>query len=223
MPVWEVSRKDESDWALVASTHSEMVAEWYVDEPVREVGGKAIWLRDTMLGDVLYLPTSRFLAIPCTSSERREYLPIAWLEPPVITSNATHVLLAASDADFALLASGMHMTWLRGIGGRLKSDYRYSAKVVYNTFPIPPEYHTPETQTKLGVLARKVVNARAEWPKATPANLYDPVLTPPNLRQAHHDLDSAVDRLYRPTPFKSQSQRLQYLLELHQQQTRELT
>ena len=54
MPVWEVSRKDESDWALVASTHSEMVAEWYVDEPVREVGGKAIWLRDTMLGDVLY-------------------------------------------------------------------------------------------------------------------------------------------------------------------------
>ena len=54
MPVWEVSRKDESDWALVASTHSEMVAEWYVDESVREVGGKAIWLRDTMLGDVLY-------------------------------------------------------------------------------------------------------------------------------------------------------------------------
>lgn len=54
MPVWEVSRRDESDWALVASTDSLMVAEWYVGEPVREVGGKAIWLRDTMLGHILY-------------------------------------------------------------------------------------------------------------------------------------------------------------------------
>ena len=81
------------------------------------------------------LPTASFLVLPKVSSERREYVPIGWLEPPTIPSDLVFVLENATLADFALLTSAMHMAWLRHIGGRLKSDYRYSIGVVYNTFP----------------------------------------------------------------------------------------
>ena len=81
------------------------------------------------------VPTAPFLVIPEVSSERREYVPIGWLEPPVIPSNLVRVLEHASLVDFALLTSAIHMAWLRHVGGRLKSDYRYSIGLVYNTFP----------------------------------------------------------------------------------------
>ena len=84
------------------------------------------------------LPTAPFLVIPEVSSERREYVPIGWLEPPVIPSNLLRVLPDATRADFALLASAMHMAWMRAVAGRLESRYRYSVGVVYNTFPTPP-------------------------------------------------------------------------------------
>ena len=85
------------------------------------------------------VPNVPYLAIPETSSERRDYVPVGWLEPPVVPSNAIRVLPGAALADFALLNSAMHMSWLRHIGGRLKSDYRYSIGLVYNTFPCRPE------------------------------------------------------------------------------------
>ena len=84
------------------------------------------------------IPDSPFLVIPEVSSERREYAPIGWLEPPTIPSNLVRILKDASLTDFSLLTSAMHMAWLRHIGGRLKSDYRYSIGLVYNTFPMPP-------------------------------------------------------------------------------------
>ena len=79
------------------------------------------------------IPTTPFLVIPESSSERRDYAPIGWLEPPTIPSNLVRILNNATLTDFALLASAMHMAWLRHIGGRLKSDYRYSIGIVYNT------------------------------------------------------------------------------------------
>ena len=85
------------------------------------------------------IPTAPFLVIPEVSSERREYVPIGWLEPPTIPSNLVRVLENATLADFALLTSAMHMAWLRHVGGRLESRYRYSIGLVYNTFPMPPE------------------------------------------------------------------------------------
>ena len=84
------------------------------------------------------IPAEPFLVIPEVSSERREYAPIGWLEPPIIPSNLVRILIDASLTDFGLLTSAMHMAWLRNIGGRLESRYRYSIGVVYNTFPIPP-------------------------------------------------------------------------------------
>ena len=161
------------------------------------------------------LPTGPYLVVPESSSERREYIPIGWLEPPTIPSNLVKVLTDASLADFALLTSTMHMEWMRRIGGRIKSDYRYSVGVVYNTFPTPPGYHTKDTQAKLEPVAQAVVDARAVWPHSTLANLYDPDLMPPNLRRAHQSLDRTVDRLYSRTRFTTQSQRIQHLLTLY--------
>ena len=163
--------------------------------------------------NVEVLPTALFLVIPEVSSERREYVPIGWLEPPVIPSNLVRVLENATVADFALLTSAMHMAWLRYVGGRLKSDYRYSIGLVYNTFPMPPE--KPDL-SKLEPLAKTILNARAAHPDATLADLYDPDLMPPDLRKAHQALDRAVDKLYRRTGFASERERVEHLFMLYE-------
>ena len=154
------------------------------------------------------IPTTPFLVIPEVSSERREYVPIGWLEPPVIPSNLVRVLENATLANFALLTSTMHMAWLRHIGGRLESRYRYSIGLVYNTFPTPP---AGADLSKLEPLAQAVLDARTVHPDATLADLYDPDLMPPNLRRAHQTLDRAVDRLYRPSGFASERERIEHL------------
>ena len=154
------------------------------------------------------VPEKPFLVIPEVSSERREYAPIGWLEPPVIPSNLVRILENATLVDFALLTSAMHMAWLRHIGGRLESRYRYSIGLVYNTFPTPPK---DARLSKLEPLAQAVLDARAAHPGATLAELYDPDLMPPNLRKAHQALDRAVDRLYRPKGFASERERVEHL------------
>ena len=159
------------------------------------------------------LPTAPFLVIPEVSSERREYVPIGWLEPPVIPSNLVRVLENASLADFALLTSAMHMAWLRHTGGRLKSDYRYSIGLVYNTFPMPPRN---SGRSKLKPLAQAVLDARAAHPDATLADLYDPDLMPPNLRRAHQAIDRTMDRLYRRSGFASERERVEHLFMLYE-------
>lgn len=164
------------------------------------------------------IPTTPFLVIPETSSERREYAPIGWLEPPTIPSNAIRLLESATLVDFALLTSAMHMVWLRHIGGRLKSDYRYSIGLVYNTFPTPPAFGKQDARlSKLESLAQAVLDARAEYPDATLADLYDPDLMPLNLRKAHQALDKAVDKLYRRAKFSSERERIEHLFMLYEE------
>ena len=174
--------------------------------------------RDLAANPTLYhvnvIPTSPFLAIPETSSERREYAPIGWLEPPVIPSNAVRILEGATKPTFALLTSAIHMAWLRHIGGRLESRYRYSIGLVYNTFPLPPAWETKADT--LAPYADAVLTARAVHPRATLADLYDPDLMPPNLRRAHQKLDRAVDRLYRRTGFSSERERIEHLFALYE-------
>ena len=151
------------------------------------------------------------------SSERREYAPIGWLEPPVIPSNKLRLLSDATLAEFALLTSAMHMAWMRAVTGRLKSDYQYSVGVVYNTFPTPPGFASGEADlSKLKPLARAVLDARAAHGQATLADLYDPDLMPPALRRAHRNLDRAVDRLYRRAPFASERERVEHLFALYE-------
>ena len=163
--------------------------------------------------NVEVIPTTPFLVIPEASSERREYAPIGWLEPPTVPSNLVRILSNASLVDFALLTSAMHMAWLRYIGGRLKSDYRYSIGLVYNTFPMPPK---GADLSRLEPLGQAVLDARTAHPGTTLADLYDPDLMPSNLRRVHQALDRAVDRLYRRSGFTSERERVEYLFMLYE-------
>ena len=161
------------------------------------------------------LPTAPFLVLPEVSSERREYLPVGWLEPPAIPSNKLRLLPDATLTDFALLTSAMHMAWMRAVTGRLESRYMYSVGVVYNTFPLPPGFEDADTSA-LEPLAQAILDARSTHPGATLADLYDPDLMPRNLRKAHNALDRAVDRLYRRKRFTSERERIEYLFALYE-------
>ena len=132
----------------------------------------------------------------------------------VISSDANLIVPKASLYHFAILTSAMHMAWMRTVGGRLKSDYRYSASIVYNTFPWP---EASDSQKKaVEALAEEVLMAREMHPELTLADMYDPDKMPDNLREAHHTLDVAVDALYRKKPFENDEKRLQLLFQLYE-------
>jgi hypothetical protein len=158
---------------------------------------------------VTVVPNKPFLVIPEVSSEKRDYVPIGWLKPPTIPSNLVRVLLDADLWHFGILTSAMHMAWLRQIGGRLKSDYRYSIGIVYNPFPWPEP--TGRQRAKIRSLAQAVLDARARFPSSTLADLYDVDAMPPQLRKAHRALDAAVDKLYRPAAFTGDRDRAEHL------------
>ena len=137
------------------------------------------------------LPKSPFLIIPRVSSENRRYVPIGYLRPPVIPSDATMIVQNASLGLFGLLTSHMHMVWLYYVGGRLETRFRYSAGLVYNTFPVPDC-----SLDGLEPHAQRVLDARGAHPTSTLADMYGPVTMPADLAKAHRRLDRAVDRLY---------------------------
>jgi hypothetical protein len=134
---------------------------------------------------------------------------MGWLKPPTIASDLLFVQPNASIYDFAILTSRAHMAWLAHIGGRLKSDFRYSIGLVYNTFPWPEA--SPAQRARVEALAQAVLDARAAHPTSSLADLYDPDTMPANLRKAHAALDTAVDRLYRAAPFASDRDRVEHL------------
>ena len=158
---------------------------------------------------VTVIPKTPYLAIPEVSSERREYVPLGWLEPPTIPSNKLRMLLDANLWEFGVLTSRMHIAWMAHVGGRLKSDFSYGIGLVYNTFPWPDA--SAGQREKIEALAQAVLDARASHPTSSLADLYDPDTMPANLRRAHAALDTAVDRLYRPAPFASDRDRVEHL------------
>lgn len=111
--------------------------------------------------------------------------------------------------DFGILESRMHMTWMRTVCGRLKSDYRYSRDLCYNTFPWPKV--SEKDRQLIENLAQNVLLVREYYPDQTLADLYDPDKMPEDLRKAHHELDLAVERLYRKKPFENDEERLHHL------------
>ena len=153
------------------------------------------------------LPDSQFLVVPRVGTEHREYLPVGYLDPPAIPSDAVLVVRNATLGLFGLVSSSMHMTWLRRIGGRLGRELRYSKEIVYNTFPAPGS-----GLEALEDAAREVLGARSRHRKSTLADLYDPDAMPSDLRRAHRRLDRRVDRLYRRDPFMTDMDRLEFLL-----------
>ena len=133
--------------------------------------------------------------IPSVSSERRRYIPIGWMDANTIASNLVFVLPDADLFLFGVLTSSIHMAWMRLVAGRLRNDYRYSNTLVYNTFPFPLYY--PDTwKPRVEKTAQKILDARANYPNATYADLYDEVSMPYDLRKAHEENDLAVFSLY---------------------------
>ena len=163
---------------------------------------------------VTVIPDAEFLVIPEVSSERRKYVPIGYLKPPVIPSNQLLVVENAKLQHFAMLTSAMHMAWLRLTGGRLESRLRYSSGLVYNTFPVPRE--SPDL-SQLEPHAQAVLEARTARSGESLAALYDPSVMPQPLRRAHVELDRAVDRLYRRSAFGSELERVEHLLSLYEE------
>ena len=196
---------------------------------VREFRGKGGPLALSLVGDptsyhVTVVPESSYLVIPEVSSERRDYVPIGWVEPPTIPSNKLLVIEGASLWHFAILTSRSHMSWLRHIGGKLKSDFQYSSGLVYNTFPWPLRQAQGERaweaqRAKIEALAQTVLDARALPKNATStlADLYDPDTMPPELRKAHRDLDAAVDKLYAPKGFADDRARVEHLFKRYEE------
>ena len=170
---------------------------------------------------VTVLPNRSFMVIPEVSSERRSYLPIAWLEPPTIPSNKLLVALDVELYHFGLITSRMHMAWTAYVGGRLESRFQYSPGINYNPFPWPAL--TDAVKTRLNTLGQAILDARAAHPGATLADLYDTGVMPNNLRRAHEVLDRAVDRLYRAGTFSGDRERVEHLFGLYEAMVAPLT
>lgn len=163
-------------------------------------------------------PKAEYIAIPEVSSQRRRYIPLDFLNPSVIASNKIYIIPSRSLYLFGVLGSAMHMSWIRQIGGRLKSDFQYSGSMVYNNFPWP-EAPTAKQRAAVEAAAQAVLDARRAFPDATLADLYDPLAMPPALVKAHAELDRAVELCYRPQPFESDRQRVEHLFALYEKLT----
>lgn len=139
-------------------------------------------------------PETDYILVPATSSENRRYIPIGYVNKNVIASNAASFVPNATIYHFGVLTSNVHMSWMRTVCGRLKSDYRYSINIVYNNFPWPNP--TPEQKVKIEQTAQAILDARAKYPDCSLADLYDELTMPAELRKAHHQNDFAVMAAY---------------------------
>lgn len=140
------------------------------------------------------MPKGNFIIIPRVSSERRRYIPMGFMSPEALGSDAVHLIPDATLYHFGVLESNVHMAWMRAVCGRLKSDYRYSKDIVYNNFPWP--IPTEEQKNKIEETAQAILDARAKYPDSSLADLYDELTMPVELRKAHQDNDRAVMQAY---------------------------
>ena len=140
------------------------------------------------------MPDGTSILIPETSSENRRYIPMGFVSPDILCSNAVRLIPNADLYHFGVLTSNVHMAWTRTVCGRLKSDYRYSKDIVYNNFPWPDP--TPEQKAKIEQTAQTILDARALYPDCSLADLYDELTMPPELRRAHQANDKAVMQAY---------------------------
>lgn len=161
---------------------------------------------------------SKCIIVPAVSSERREYIPIGYLPAGTVVSNSAFAVYDAPLWLFAILTSKMHMAWVKTVGGRLKTDYRYSAQLCYNTFPFPTISEAQKAE--LASLAQDILDLREEHFDMTLAEMYNPETMPGDLKEAHHHLDLAVERCYRPEPFASDEERLECLFKLYVKMTK---
>ena len=139
-------------------------------------------------------PDSNYIIVPKTSSGKRRYIPLGFMDKDTIASDLVFLIPNAGLYEFGILMSNVHNAWIRLVAGRLKSDYRYSKDIVYNNFPWPNP--TSDQIEKICQTAQNILDARALYPESSLADLYDDTLMPPELRKAHQNNDRAVMQAY---------------------------
>jgi len=182
-----------------------------VDKGAQKLAMFPMLFRDTNVPE-------RFILIPAHSSENRDYIPMGFFYHGEIAHNSCQIVPNGDLYDFGILESMMHMAWVRHVCGRLESRYRYSKDIVYNNFPWPSD-PTEKQRDAIEQAAQGVLDARAAYPEASLADLYDPVAMPPDLRKAHQALDKAVDAAYGKKSFGSDAERVAFLFELYHKYT----
>ena len=164
-------------------------------------------------------PDSNYILVPSHSSENRRYIPMGFISPEVICSNANLMIPHATLYHFGVLESNVHMSWMRVVCGRIKSDYRYSNDIVYNNFPWPTP--TEEQKAKIEKTAQAILDARALYPDSSLADLYDELTMPVELRKAHQENDRAVMQAYGfPIKTMTESQCVAELFKMYQELTK---
>lgn len=168
-------------------------------------------------GEIRY-KESECIIIPAVSSERREYIPIGYLGAGTVVSNSAFAIYDAPKWLFAILTSKMHMAWVKTVGGRLETRYRYSAQLCYNTFPFPSINESQKAE--LEELAQEVLDIRDEHFDMTLGEMYNPETMPDDLKDVHHRLDLAVEHCYQSESFASDEERLERLFNLYNKMTK---
>ena len=163
-------------------------------------------------------PQAHFLVIPQHTSHKRNYIPFGFFPPSHIVHNSCTAIPDATNFHVGVLSSSMHMAWVRHICGRIKSAFRYSTRLVYNNFPWPQAL-TDKQVVKVESSAQAVLDARAKFPEASLADLYDPLTMPASVQKAHTALDSIVERCYRTKPFEGDCERMEFLFALYEKLT----
>lgn len=164
-------------------------------------------------GEIRY-KDSNCIIVPGVSSEQRKYIPIGYLEAGTVITNSAFAVYDAPVWLFGVLTSEMHMVWVKTIGGKLETRYRYSAQLCYNTFPFPEISKVKKKEIEEA--AEKVLITREYHPGKTLAELYDPDKMPQDLREAHAKLDDIVESCYPGYPFASDEARLECLFKLYE-------
>lgn len=157
------------------------------------------------------------LVIPVVSSEKRKYIPMGFIDKNTISTNGNLIMPNAELFHFGILQSLQHMTWVNYVCGRLKSDYRYSKDIVYNNFPWPEDI-SEEKKKKVEICVQKILDVRSQFTNSSLADLYDPNTMPPELVEAHNNLNRVVDACY-GRKFKDKEDRIEFLFELYKKYT----
>jgi hypothetical protein len=157
------------------------------------------------------------LAVPKVSSSRRQYIPCALTDGGTVVSDLARIVYNAPTWALSILASKLHLVWISTVCGKLKTDFRYSNTLGWNTFPVPKL--TDQNRADLTRCAEDILLAReAHWP-ATIADLYDPDAMPDDLRRAHERNDETLERIYIGRRFRNDTERLEKLFELYTKMT----
>jgi hypothetical protein len=167
--------------------------------------------------EIRYQPTDAII-VPAVSSERREYIPIGFVDKDTVISNSAFAVYDAELWLFGMLTSKMHNVWMRIVCGRMKTDYRYTNTLCYNTFPFPKINN--EQKVRLSALAENILLTRENHTEMTLGEMYNPESMPQDLKYAHQAMDIAVEQCYRPEPFTSDEERLEYLFKLYEKMTK---